>query len=141
MPRYMALDPGTQVVGVALSDPGAIIVSPLVAIPRRPHQRFLQRVKELIQEHKPEKLAMGLPLAKDGSRGIAAQKALALASELRKVLDIPIETIDESFTTVEAMELMEEAKVKLKKRSKLIDSFSAAIILERYLKQKRTEDQ
>jgi putative Holliday junction resolvase len=134
----MALDPGTRQVGVALSDPGANIAYPLTTIARRPHQKFLKKVLELALEHQPEQVAMGLPLAKDGSKGAAAQRALALASELRKVLNIPIETIDESFTTIEAKELFEEIGVKNKKREKLVDSFSAAIILERYLKQKTT---
>ena len=47
-------------------------------------------------------MVLGLPLGPDGEVGPAAKSAQAFAERLRAALPVPVELIDESFTTVEA---------------------------------------
>jgi putative Holliday junction resolvase len=131
----MALDPGAERVGVAISDPTATIATPLTVISRRPHSKFLLEIASLVAQHQPERLVVGLPLTLDGRKGPSAQRALAIASELKKVISIPITTVNESYTTLEALDILQENGITSQKvREKKVDSLSAALILERYLK-------
>jgi putative Holliday junction resolvase len=134
----MALDPGLARVGVAVSDPTATIARPLVTLPRRPHRKFLEAVGKLVSEHRPEKLVVGLPLRLDGRKGPEAQRAMALAFELEKHLNLPAVTADERHSTFEAADIMRENKGKnhgapQNDRENKIDSVSAALILTRFL--------
>jgi len=76
---------------------------------------------------------LGLPLAPDGERGRAAQSAEAFAVRLRAVLPVPVEMIDESFSTVEAEEVLLAADVSRARRREVVDKLAAAVILRRWL--------
>ena len=133
MKVHLALDPGKARVGVAVSDPTGTIARPLAAIPRKPHQAFLNAVRGLVEEHGAFMLVIGMPLNAEGGVGPAAQRSLALAHELRSFLKIPCETQDETLSTVEAEEIMRQNKEGPRKAGKKVDSLSAALILTRYL--------
>jgi putative Holliday junction resolvase len=133
MPLYLALDPGNSRVGVALSDPTGTLASPLTVLKRKPHQAFLNSLKNLIQIYNPEALVIGLPLNDDGSLGKAAQKSLSLASELKKWLGIRVETIDESYSTLSAQEILEANQTDRANQAEKIDQIAAALILQKYL--------
>jgi putative Holliday junction resolvase len=137
MSVYLALDPGKVRVGVAVSDPTGTLARPLATIPRKPHKAFLEAIESLVLEHKATALVIGKPLNREGKEGPAAQRSLSLAYELKTLLNIPAETLDETLSTVEAEEIMRENKVGEKDRAYKIDSVSAAVILSRYLDSKK----
>jgi putative Holliday junction resolvase len=133
MSVYLALDPGTVTVGVAVSDPTATLARPLAAIPRKPHGAFLDAVSALVSDYRPEALILGLPLEADGARGKAAQAAMSLAHELRTRLKVEVALVDERYSTVEAMELLEGPLSGKAHEPGVRDKVAAAIILERFL--------
>jgi putative Holliday junction resolvase len=133
MPRFLALDPGTVTVGVAVSDETGTIARPLAAIPRRPHSAFLAAVGALLREFRPEALVVGLPLLPDGRRGKAAQAALALAHEIGSKLGARVVMEDESHSTQEALELLGGPLLGRGRGAGAADKLAAALILERYL--------
>ncbi|MDR2200044.1 MAG: Holliday junction resolvase RuvX [Deltaproteobacteria bacterium] len=138
MPRLLALDPGTVTVGLAVTDPTGALARPLAAIPRRPHGAFLERLASYLEEYGVEEIILGLPLETDGKKGKAAQRALSLAFELEKRLKLPVRAVDESYTTLEAEELL---RGPLKKRAGdpgAKDKIAAALILERHLGLRRS---
>jgi putative Holliday junction resolvase len=140
MSIYLALDPGSINVGVALGDDDTHLPLPLCPIKRKPHKRFLLLLEELLKKHKPDTLILGLPLQTNGKIGSIAQKTLSLAYELQKLFELPIVTVDERFTTIEANEIMDEIQTKKKHREDKVDSIAAAIILKRYLDKILTND-
>lgn len=130
----MALDVGDSRIGVALSDPTEMLASPLVIIKRLNEASDIQNVVNLVNERGAGKLIVGLPLSLSGGEGQQAQKVQAFSASLRALLTIPIELVDERFSTVTAKEYMRESPKKKKGGSKQHDdAIAAAVILQGYL--------
>ena len=132
--RIMALDVGDSRIGVALSDPLEMLASPLTIIKRLNEASDLQSVVNLVNEHKAGRLIVGLPLSLSGETGIQAQKVKDFTDKLGAALSIPIEMVDERFSTVTAREYMRETvRKKDRFRKKHDDAVAAAVILHAYL--------
>ncbi len=82
---------------------------------------------------------LGLPLSPEGEHGRAAKSAEAFAERLRAVLAVPVELIDESFSTVEAEEVLLAADLSRARRREVIDKLAAAVILRRWLDANRDD--
>ena len=76
---------------------------------------------------------LGLPLDAEGERGRAAKSVEAFAERLRAAVGVPVELIDESFSTVEAEEVLLAADVSRARRREVVDKMAAAVILRRWL--------
>ena len=74
-----------------------------------------------------------MPLDPEGERGRAAKSVEAFAARLRAAVAVPVELIDESFSTVEAEEVLLAADVSRARRREVIDKMAAAVILRRWL--------
>ncbi len=132
---------GDKRIGVAVSDPSERIAQGISQISwdSRNPDRGIERIKELIQRYKTDKLVVGEPLGAGGEKGTQAQKVEKFVDYLRSQINIPIILVDESFSTSVAEEILKEARLNLSKRKKVIDKVAAAIILQDYLEWQRTE--
>lgn len=137
--RILGLDIGKKRIGIAMSDPLGIIASPLMKINNTGTRAAIDAIAELVQSHEVERIIAGLPYSLDGSMGPQAHRIVSFINKLSKRLDIPIETWDESYTTVAAEGKMLEAGIRKDKRKKQIDAAAAALILQEYLDTIRTE--
>jgi len=131
--RILALDHGTKRIGVAVSDEMKIIASPLEYIPAEPFAGFLARLKEIIREKEVELIIIGMPRNMDGSYGPAALKVQEFVAVLKDSIAIPIKTLDERLTTVQAQKFLIQGKVRREKRKEKVDKTAAAILLQSYL--------
>jgi len=131
--RILALDHGTKRVGVAISDELKLIAQPLEFIPAEPFDAFLSRLKQLIKDKHIELILVGMPGNMDGSYGPAAQRTEAFVTALRNELTVPIKTLDERLTTVQAERTLIQAGVKRAKRKLAADKMAAAVLLQSYL--------
>lgn len=131
--RILALDHGTKRVGVAISDELKLIAQPLEFIPAEPFDAFLSRLKQLIKDKHIELILVGMPRNMDGSYGPAAQRTEAFVTALRNELTVPIKTLDERLTTVQAERTLIQACVKRAKRKLAADKMAAAVMLQSYL--------
>ncbi len=95
----MALDYGSARTGVAVSDATGELARPLTVVERAASSDGLDRIRELVHAHDVELVVVGLPLTLRGERGRQAQETDAFVDALRGVLDVPVETYDERFTT------------------------------------------
>jgi len=133
--RLMALDYGERGVGVAISDELRLTVRPLTTI-RREKQRYAQvieRIRELVAEHEIATLVVGLPLNMDGTRGAAVERVETFISDLRRSVPIPIVTVDERLTSLEADRILREMGVGPRERRARSDEYAASIILQDYI--------
>jgi len=135
----MGLDIGDKRIGVAMSDPVGILASPLTQIQRTGTEVAIEAILELVRQYDVKRILAGLPYSIDGSMGPQAQKVESFLKKLSERLDIPVETWDESYTTVAAASKMVEAGVRKDRRKKQIDAAAAAIILQEYLDTIRTK--
>lgn len=134
--RYMALDIGDSWTGVALSDPLAILASPLTILKRSDDITDIEAIASIIKQHDVGLVIVGLPRMMDGSLGIQAQKVEGFTQQLRDKIDIPVEFRDERLTTVSARRLMQASGTKKSKR-KRDDAIAAAVILQAFLDEDR----
>jgi len=131
--RILALDVGEKRIGVAMSDPLGILSSPLTQINKRSNETAIDTILDLVHEHEVERIIAGLPYSLNGSIGPQAKRVRNFLKKLSDRLDIPIETWDESYTTVAAEGKMVEAGIPKDRRKKQIDAVAATIILQEYL--------
>ncbi len=132
-PRVLGLDLGARRIGVALTDELGLTAQPLATIPRRGGARDLDAIRELVRAHGAARVVLGLPLSPEGERGRAAHSAEAFAERLRAAVGVPVELCDESFSTVEAEEVLLAADLSRARRRQVVDKLAAAIILRRWL--------
>jgi putative Holliday junction resolvase len=133
MGRVLAVDPGSQRVGIALSDPGATIAQPLMALPAKPLESLAERLTELARQHDATELVVGLPRRMDGALGPEALDAKALAARLRRLSGLRVTLVDERLTSVAAERALLATGTKRARRRQLSDQVAAALILQAYL--------
>ncbi|HLY24088.1 MAG TPA: Holliday junction resolvase RuvX [bacterium] len=138
MGRVLAIDLGTKRIGIALSDPTAMIATPLETVTGAGGRRAAERVADLCRRHDVAAVVVGWPRNMDGSRGPAARQAEAFAERLRTALSVPVELWDERLSTAAAERALIEADVRREERRRSRDRVAAAVILQGYLDARRT---
>jgi putative Holliday junction resolvase len=131
----LGLDPGSTVIGVAISDPGLRVASPLAGIKRGKFAADAAALARIIAERKVGGLVIGLPKNMDGSEGASAQSARAFARNLLErgnlpVADLPVVFWDERLSTAAVERAMIADDVSRKRRDAKIDQAAAAYILQ-----------
>ena len=97
--KVLALDYGAARTGVAVSDATGLLARPVTVVERAASPTGLIRLRDLVEEHEAELVVVGLPLTLRGEHGRQAGETEAFVTSLRAVLDVPVETWDERFTT------------------------------------------
>ena len=134
--RTLGLDYGSKTVGVAVTDPLGMTAQGVEIIRRQKEnhlRKTYQRIKELCDTYEVEKIVLGLPLNMDDTMGDRAEKTLEFKKELERRLSVPVLLVDERLTTVEAIEIMDDAGIKVSEREKYVDMIAATIILQDYM--------
>lgn len=130
--RWLALDVGAKRIGVALSDPDEMVVTPCRVLTSGSPQTLAEQVRELVSLWGVEGVVVGEPVTRAGaSRGQA--RVAAVVQALRRVLAVPVETFDERGTTGEAMARLAAAGVDIRRRKQVVDAVAAAALLEAFL--------
>lgn len=133
----LAFDYGLRRIGIAVGQTITDSASPLGTIANRDTGPDLDRIAALIGEWRPDVLVVGLPLGADDSPGPMTEAALTFAETLRQ-FELPVATVDERYTSLEAGTALKQAR-QAGKRGRIhkehIDAAAAVLIAERYLSQ------
>jgi putative Holliday junction resolvase len=135
--RSLGLDIGEKRIGVALSDPGGILASPLTIINHSDDKTDIEAILEIISQNQVAKIIVGLPLSMSGKVGKQAEQVKIFTQELCRYTDIPVELRDERLSTVSARRMMREGSSKRAGKKPKYDAAAAAIILQGYLDEAR----
>jgi putative Holliday junction resolvase len=127
------LDLGTRTIGVAVSDTGRRIASPLETIRRTRFGADAERLLGLAAARAIGGLVLGLPRNMDGSEGPRAQSTRAFARNLAGLTELPITFWDERLSTVAAERALLEADASRRRRAAVIDQVAAGYILQGFL--------
>jgi putative holliday junction resolvase len=142
--RRLGVDVGSVRVGVALSDPGGVLATPLVTLDHDAGAGTdLDRLVALVDEHEVVEVVVGLPRTLAGRDGPAAQTARDYAAALTQRLGgraVPVVLSDERLTTVAATRTLSDRGVKGRKQRRVIDQAAAVGILQGYLDARRARD-
>ena len=95
----IALDYGSARTGVAVSDATGTLARPLGVVERAASAAGLRELAELVEAEGAERVVVGLPLTLRGAAGAQAQETAAFVEALEAVLEVPVESFDERFTT------------------------------------------
>ncbi|WP_195333231.1 Holliday junction resolvase RuvX [Bacteroides salyersiae] len=137
MSRILAIDYGRKRTGVAVSDAMQIIANGLTTVPTH---ELLDFITGYVQKEPVERILVGLPKQMNNEVSESMKYIDPFVRSLKKRLpEIPVEFVDERFTSVLAHRTMLEAGLKKKDRQNkaLVDEISATIILQTYLESKR----
>lgn len=124
------LDLGTKTIGVAVSDPGLAVASPLLTIRRTKFTADAAALLDLCTGRGIVGLVLGLPRNMDGTEGPRCQSTRAFARNLGRLTDLPIAFWDERLSTVAAERALLEADTSRKRRAEVIDHVAAGFILQ-----------
>ena len=121
--KVLALDYGAARTGVAVSDATGTIVRPLGVVVRATSEDGLAELGAIVREHGAELVVVGMPLTLRGERGQQAQETEAFVEALRAVVDAPVETYDERFTTALAARSGGDADEDARAAAHLLESY------------------
>ena len=131
--RAIGLDLGSKRIGVAVSDSGGVLATPIDTVERNDVRADHERIAGLVEEWEAEIVVVGLPYSLDGGTGPAAQKALAEIAQLGDTLTVPVVPYDERLTTVTAeRNLMQQGMTGVARRA-VVDQVAASVILQSWL--------
>ena len=128
MTRLLAIDYGEKRIGIAISDGLGLTAQPKPFILN--NDKTLESLKALIEEYEISTVYLGLPKDTRGGESKKSLEVRAFADVLKKQLAIPINFIDERFSTVAATKQLDEIGFNRKKQRHLIDSQAAAFMLQ-----------
>ena len=134
--RLMGIDFGDARVGIALSDPLMIMSQGYKTIQNDGTDALYEEIVAIIKEKEVTKIVIGLPKNMDNSQGFRTEATMEFAEKLKTFTDVEIDFSDERLTTVSAHGFLNEMNVRGKKRKGAVDTLSAALILETYMKKK-----
>lgn len=133
MARILSIDYGAKRTGLAVTDPLQIIASGLTAVDTKDLVPFL---KKYLQEETVELIIIGEPKNWDESDTHATPLVQAFIKRLHKEFPaMPVQTVDERYTSKMAVQAMHEMGMKKKDRQnkKNVDEIAATIMLQEYL--------
>jgi putative Holliday junction resolvase len=131
--RILAIDYGSQRIGLALGDPTGTLARPLPFLPAKADAKLAKEIAALVAKEQAGLILLGLPRHMTGELGEAAQKVMAFRDELAKATSIGIKLIDERLSTVQASRQLQESGKNTRQQRGRIDSEAACVLLQGYL--------
>lgn len=135
--KILCVDYGDSRTGLAISDEGEILASPLETVYMHDLDRCVQMVAESAGKNKAGMVIVGDPINMNNTRGERSEKCRLFADKLRGLLDIPVKMWDERSSTVTAINYMNDINKRGKKRKAVLDQAAAAVILDSFLEYRR----
>ncbi len=133
--RLLALDLGNRRIGLASGGSPRVPALPIGHLERTTLRRDLDRILDLAKQRDIEGFVVGMPYSLSGGVGPQARQAEGFVRALRKRTDLPVYSVDERFTSLEAENRLRESGGQPSRRRGDVDAAAAGIILERFLAQ------
>ncbi len=134
--RLLGLDLGTKTIGLAISDTGKRIASPLETIHRTKFSKDAETLLQICAEQEIGGFVLGLPLNMDGSEGPRVQATKDFYLSMREVWKdkelepIPVSFWDERLSTVAVTRTLLDADASRARRGEVVDKMAASYILQ-----------
>lgn len=139
LPAYgslLGLDVSRRRIGLAGTDPGRRLVTPLRTLQRGRWKDDWPKIAKVAAEREAAALVVGLPAHMDGTATPEGEAARAFAANLAAALGLPVHLQDERLTTFAVEDAIEEGRLPRPKRpGDPLDHYAAAVILEDCLAQ------
>ncbi len=135
----VGVDVGSVRVGVARSDPSALVATPVETLRRdAAGGADLDRIARIVLETDAVEVVVGLPRTLRGEEGAAAVAARQYATAIaRRVTPVPVRLVDERLSTVSAHRTLRDAGVRGRRHRPVVDQVAAVVILQSALDAER----
>ncbi len=134
--RILGIDYGDARVGVAVSDLLGITAQGVGTVKNTNGKKLFLELSKIIDEYKPDEIVIGMPKNMDGTEGFRADATYKFAERLGEIYNGRIEFVDERLTTMGAAQFLNATNTRGDKRKGIIDTVSACLILETYMRKK-----
>lgn len=134
MSRVLSIDYGRKRTGLAVTDPLQIIANGLTTVATHQLEQF---VLDYLAKEQVERIVVGLPKQMNGEMSESWRYIEPFLNRLRKLRpELPIELVDERFTSVLAHQVILDSGVGKQRRREdkgMVDEISATIILQQWM--------
>jgi putative holliday junction resolvase len=132
--RLLAIDYGERRIGLAISDPTGTIASPAGFILRRAGKRPpIAEIVRRAEALEARGFVVGLPLDAEGEDTPRAVEVRRIADEIARRTRMPVELLDERFTTAAALRAIREMGGSTRRRKGDVDALAATVLLQHAL--------
>jgi putative Holliday junction resolvase len=133
--RLLGLDLGSKTIGMAISDPGFAVASPIGTIKRTKFTVDARELAKVLKDREVGAVVIGLPVNMDGTEGPAAERARQFGASMLEHRDLlggeqEIAFWDERLSTSAVQRMMIDADMTRKRRAEVVDKMAAAYILQ-----------
>ncbi|MFZ0566030.1 MAG: Holliday junction resolvase RuvX [Chlamydiales bacterium] len=132
--RIVGIDYGLKRIGLAISDANCLIAGALKSIVSGKNSKeTIHKILEALQPYTIKEIVVGNPIHMNGKIGFLADEVHYFIELLKQHVSCPVLLWDERLTTAQAERALKEGGMRRKRRSQLVDSISAVILLQSYL--------
>ncbi len=131
----IGLDIGDKRIGLALAEEGGTLAVPVCTMERTSLRQDLRRIAWFLRERNATLIVAGLPISINGTLGPQARRTQRFLELLKQETQLPVEMMDERYTSSEAHRMMHSRGAQPSRRKGEVDSTAATIILQEYLDQ------
>ncbi len=136
----LGFDFGHRRIGVAVGQELTLTAQPIATLPVRKQQPDWEALGHIVFDWNPALLVVGIPRHADGSPNAVTSAALRFSQQLNSRYNLPVETIDERLSSLEAKSVMINLRRSRQRNVKeVVDRAAAALILESWFTQQRTD--
>ncbi len=131
----MAIDYGRRRIGLAVGDDTGSPVRGLPTLDRKKRPDTVSALLEIIRRERPERLVVGLPLDAGDAETVMSEEVRSFARKLETSTGLPLSFIDESLTSLRAVELLRFRKKSERRDKGSIDRLAACLILDQFIRE------
>ena len=137
--RVIGLDYGSKTVGVAVSDPGERVASPVCVLPAAEVASGAKSFRRLLEDWEPELLLCGLPLTLAGEEGPQAARVRKVSSQVSAVTGLPVAFADERLSSAAAKRSLREKGYDERAMRGKVDMIAASLFLQAWLDERAAQ--
>ncbi len=120
-------------VGLAISTKDERIVLPYKTLTYTSREKLILEITKIIETEHIQGVVVGLPVGLDGKETLSTRQARNFIKHLKKQVDLPVNFVDESYSSYEAEDRLKSRGMSSKKIKKVVDQMAAVEILNTYL--------
>ena len=131
----LAVDYGERRIGLALAEPEARLVRGLPTLDRKTLRgTAVEAVARIVEEHRVDRVVVGIPYSMDGTEGPAARTVRDFAARLSSAIGAPVSEWDERLSSAAGRTRLREIGYSEREMRSRIDQLSAVLMLEGWLR-------
>ena len=134
--KYLAIDYGQKRVGLAISTSDEKLILPYKTLTYTSRKKLVSDITYIVETENIQGIVIGLPVGINGEETLITRQVKNLVRDLKKKLDVPVDLVDESYSSYNADRILKNRGMSAKKIKKVIDQQAAVDILNTYFSSK-----